>query len=217
MDSRLKSIFVLFGMLIILISVAPVLGHGEDPEEEEKAAEVEEQHADEDDGHQDDDDHQDDGDHVETDEHAAEGDDHGGGFGNIQFVVGGIIGALLLAGGVAFLFSPRPSMMILVGLALIGATGVIHLMVGGNWGDTILLLNGIGFLVLGAVWGMPNELFSNQKRITAGILVIYTLITIVGYFATHDHYDFVAILTKVIEVPLLIILGLSAFRPSSEG
>ncbi len=202
MHSKIKYLPILIGIFFVFAFTLPVIGHGDDPEEE-PAAQVEDS---QDDG----DGHSDDGDHSDEDGHQESS-------GNLQFVIGGIIGALLLAGGAVFLFSPRPPTMVLAGLALIGATGVIHLMVGAFWGDTILLLNGIGYLVLGVVWGMPNEMFSNQKKIVAGILAVYTLITIGGYFATHDHYDFVAILTKAIEGLLLIILGLAVFRPDVEG
>ncbi|MFK7801654.1 MAG: hypothetical protein AB8G95_08490 [Anaerolineae bacterium] len=217
----------IFLLTLTLLLVVPTFAHGEDPEEGEPSTQV----ADEGDGHDDDDPHtEDEEDHSgESDAHTEEGDshnedgdhghtdgedNHGDGSGNTGFVIGGIIGAVLLAAGAAFMFSPRPSMLVLIGLALIGATGVIHLMVGANWGDTLLLLNGIGFLGLGVVWAIPNQMIPNQKRIVAIVLAVYTLITILGYFLTHDHYDFVAILTKVIEVPLLIILAISVF--SSE-
>lgn len=184
-------------VLIILFSLSfavPALADGE-PGEEDGHAEVSDDHAEDEDGH----------------------DDGGEGSGNTRYVIGGIVGALLLVAGAAFLFSPRPNIIILIGLALIGATGVVHLMVGAAWGDTLLLLNGIGYLVLGILWAMPNQMIPNQKRILAIILAVYTLITIVGYFVTHDHYDFVALFTKVIEVPLLIILVISVYLIPDNG
>ena len=50
-----------------------------------------------------------------------------------QFVLGALGGAVLLAGAAAFLFKPRPSNTMLAGLALAGATGMIHLMMGLIW------------------------------------------------------------------------------------
>ncbi len=157
------------------------------------------------------------GDDPEEETSAEVLDDHASGTSNISFIIGGILGAVLLAAGGAFLFSPRPGMMTLIGLALAGATGVIHLMVGSVWGDTLLLLNGIGFLGLGILWAIPKQFIPIQKRIVSIVLAMYTLVTILGYFLTHDHYDFVAILTKVIEVPLLVILAVSAFQSTAEA
>ena len=198
MNTKFKNIIVLLSIFFSLLIAVPVMGHGDDPEEEETSAEVSDSHSD------------------EEDEHASEGDGHGSDTSNAIFIIGGIIGAALLATGAAFLFTPRPGYMILTGLALIGATGVIHLMVGAIWGDILLLLNGLGYFVLGVAWAMPNQFIPNQKRISAIILTIYTLITILGYFLTHDHYDFVAIITKAIEIPLLAILAMSAYQPSTE-
>lgn len=191
--------FILF--LLTLFFVIPAFAHGEDPEEGESTAQI----ADGGDGHSD------------NNPHSEGDDDHGDGSGNTSFAIGGIIGATLLALSAAFMFFPRPSMLVLIGLALIGATGVIHIMVGVNWGVALLLLNGIGFLGLGVVWAMPNEIISNQQRIIVIVLAIYTLITILGYFFTHDHYDFVAILTKVIEALLLIILAISILSPEKSN
>ncbi len=166
------------------------MAHGDDPEDE-STAEI-------------------------SDEHTEEGDVHAGP-SNTSYVSGGIAGAALLVAGAAFLFSSQLSIMTLVGLALIGATGVIHIMVGSIWGDTLLLLNGIGFFGLGILWVLPNQFIPNQKRILGIVLALYTLVTILGYFFTHDHYDFVAILTKAIEAPLLIILVISALQSPAEA
>ena len=210
MNIQSKKLVLILIILLSLSLAVPVLAHDGEPEEDETTTEVSDDHAEEEeeDGHSDDEDnHADEADAGHNDE----------GYSNTGYVIGGIIGAVLLAAVAAFLFSPRPSLIILIGLALIGATGVVHLMVGSAWGDTLLLLNGIGYLGLGVVWAMPNQMIPNQKRILAIILAVYTLITIAGYFVTHDHYDFVALFTKVIEAPLLVILAISAFGSSAES
>ena len=137
----------------------------------------------------------------------------------LQFVIGSIVGAALLAGAAYFAFSPRPSNTFLVGLALAGATGMIHLMIGLIWGDTLFLLNGIGYFGLAIFWALPTELFPRQKMLTAVALAIYTLITIVAFIAAHigDHFDFLGIFDKVIEVGLLIAIGLALFRPTTNS
>ena len=238
MNIKSKKLAVILIILLSLSFSVPVLAHGGEPDEDETTTEVSDDHAEDEtttevsDDHAEDetttevsDDHAEDetttevsDDHAEEEDgHTEEEDDHGEGSGNTRYVIGGIVGALLLVAGAAFLFSPRPNIIILIGLALIGATGVVHLMVGAAWGDTLLLLNGIGYLVLGILWAMPNQMIPNQKRILAIILAVYTLITIVGYFVTHDHYDFVALFTKVIEVPLLIILVISVYLIPDNG
>lgn len=210
MNSKSKKITVLLFILISLLLTVPVIAHGDDPDEEETSTEVSEDHSEteKEDTHTDED---------EGEDHSDSEDEHTSGTSNTSFVIGGLIGATLLAAGAAFIFSPRPGSMTLIGLALIGATGAIHIMVGSMWGDTLLLLNGIGFLGLGVLWAMPNQFIPNQKRILAIVLALYTLVTILGYFLTHDHYDFVAILTKVIEVPLLIILAAAALQSPADA
>lgn len=148
----------------------------------------------------------------EGDGHSEEADDHDAKEdGTLSLVLGGIIGAAVLALGGVFLFNPRPNPMTLIGLALIGMTGVIHLMIGVGWGNILLVLNGLGYLILGIMWALPVQSVSYQKRLFNIVLIVYTLITIAGYFLTHDHYDFIAILTKVVEVLLLIALAFSLF------
>ena len=155
-------------------------------------------------------------DHAEdtTDAHADEADDHGGGSNlNTLATVGGIIGAIVLVAGAMMILNPSPSSLVLAGLALIGFTGVLHLVVGAAWSDTLLILNGLGYMGLAIAWVWPQQFIPNQNKIVAAILIVYTLITIVGYFGTHDHYDYTAILSKIVEVVLILVLGLS-FRPN---
>ncbi len=137
----------------------------------------------------------------------------------LQYVIGAIVGAGLLAGLAAFMFSPRPSNTVLAGLALAGATGMIHLMMGFIWGSNLFVLNGIGFFGLAIFWALPTELFPRQKTVTAVALAIYTLVTIGAYLVDHigDHFDFLGIFAKVIEVALLIVIGMTLFRSDSTS
>ncbi len=137
----------------------------------------------------------------------------------LQYVIGAIVGAALLAGLAAFMFSPRPSNVVLGGLAMAGATGMIHLMMGFIWGSNLFVLNGIGFFGLAIFWALPTELFPRQKTATAVALAIYTLVTIGAYLIDHigSHFDFLGILAKVIEVLLLIAIGLSLFRSDASS
>lgn len=191
MNTNKKTISVCVLLFLTLMLTVPVWAHGDDPEgEDDHSSELAEGTKAPDDGH-------------------AVVDSVSLGNSNSLMVMGGFIGAVFLAGGSGFMFQPRKST--LFGLALIGLTGVIHLMVGLAWRDALLLLNGFGFLALGALWAMPPRFIPNQKRMIAIILAAYTLITFAGYFLTHDHFDFIAIFTKVVEVPLLLALTYSAF------
>ena len=135
----------------------------------------------------------------------------------LQFVLGALGGAVLLAGAAAFLFKPRPSNTMLAGLALAGATGMIHLMMGLIWGNNWFLLNGIGYFGLGVLWTMPDEIIPQQKKLSAVALAIYTFVTILLYVVSHigDHFDLLGIFDKAIEVLLLIAVGLTLFRPET--
>ena len=191
---------LILAVCCVSLWAAPVLADGEEPEGEATAEAG---------GHG----------HGEADSHgaaegdghgAAEDDGHGGGGGsrlNPVATIGGIIAAAALVAG-AMMFT-TPSMLTLAGLALIGFTGALHFIAGGAWFDILLVLNGIGFIVLAAAWVWPTELISNQRNVVAGVLIVYTLITIIGYFATHDHYDYLGVISKVVEVGLLVVLGLS--------
>ncbi|MFT5193772.1 MAG: hypothetical protein ACI9EW_001538 [Cellvibrionaceae bacterium] len=191
MNTNKKTIVASLLLILTLMLTVPAWAHGDDPEEEPVATQAVQA---------DDPDEKDD--HAVVDEVSLRNN-------NSLMVMGGLLGAVLLAGGSGLMFQPRRSTIL--GLALIGLTGAIHLIVGLAWGDTLLLLNGIGFLGLGALWALPPRFVPNQKRILAIVLAAYTLITFAGYFLTHDHYDFIAIFTKVVELPLLIALAYSAY------
>ena len=89
-------------------------------------------------------------------------------------------------------------------------TGVIHTVIlpllGFEW--LLMPLNGIGFIVLtGLVFFEPSFL-SGQRNLIIYLFLVYTLITIVGYFVVNSAYDTIGIITKVDEVLLLIALWL---------
>ncbi|MBN1669186.1 MAG: hypothetical protein JW862_18975 [Anaerolineales bacterium] len=93
-------------------------------------------------------------------------------------------------------------------------TGVIHTIVlplmGFEW--LLMPLNGIGFIVLtGLVYFEPAFLSGQRKWVLYGFMV-YTLITIVGYFVVnlppYGLNDIIGLVTKVVEVLLLVALWL---------
>lgn len=137
----------------------------------------------------------------------------------LQFVLGALGGAVLLAGMAAFSFNPRPSNIMLAGLALVGATGMIHFMMGLTWGNSWFLLIGVGYFGLGVFWAIPDKIIPQQSKLLAVILAIYTLINIVIYvvLSVADHFDLLGIFDKVIEALLLIVIGWTLFRPETES
>lgn len=96
--------------------------------------------------------------------------------------------------------------VILISATLLTAlTGFIHLAVG-RTGDLLLLANGAGFCTIAILRGLPAiRLSTFNKMVTAGLLV-YTIITFIGYFLTHNSYDIYGITTKFIEVTLIVIV-----------
>jgi hypothetical protein len=98
------------------------------------------------------------------------------------------------------------------GILVLGLiSGVIHLIIlpllGFEW--LLMPLNGLGFLVLtGLVFFNPAFVSSRRTLLMYGFMA-YTLVTIVGYFVLNSTYDTIGIVTKVVEVLLLIALWLS--------
>ena len=89
-------------------------------------------------------------------------------------------------------------------------TGVIHLFLLNilefNW---LMLLNGLGFLVLtGIVFFDPGVLAKQRKRVLY-LFIIYTLVTILGFFVMNDApFGPLGIIAKIDEVLLIIALWL---------
>ena len=86
--------------------------------------------------------------------------------------------------------------------ALIAATAVIHLLVAGS--DTLLILNGLGYIGLLGLLVLPIEALRKHRATLLLVIIAYTSVTIVGYFATHTSYDTVGIFTKAVEVLLIV-------------
>jgi len=130
-------------------------------------------------------------------------------------ILGGLIGGVALAAAGAQMIKPRPHMASLAVLFGLGFAGVLHLAVALLWGDNLLLLNGSGFVVLGVAWGWFSGMIPGGQKSLAAVIGVYTLITFVGYFVTHDHLDTVGVISKIGEALLLISLGWAIFKPSA--
>lgn len=92
-------------------------------------------------------------------------------------------------------------------IALTTMTGVIHLLIGltGEW---LLLANGVGFMGLLGLIYLPFTFLRRWRTVLVAGMIVYTLVTIAGYFVTHDHVDNLGLATKAVEV--LLIVGLLA-------
>ncbi len=94
----------------------------------------------------------------------------------------------------------------IIGLALL--TGLIHLFVGLQ-SYFILVLNGLGFIALAiGLYLLPQ--LANWRSQIRWVLIVYTAVTIVGYFAIFPqplNYG-LGLVTKAIEVILIVLLFL---------
>ena len=90
-------------------------------------------------------------------------------------------------------------------------TAIIHLFVGlpvlplGL--DTLLFLNGLGYLVLLYLWTRPPAFLG--KGVVRWVFILYTAVTVIGYFVTwgvDGFLDPLGMFTKLVEIVLIILL-----------
>lgn len=119
--------------------------------------------------------------------------------------------SVIYSGAIWATLAEKASRFFFVIAWLIAFAGFIHLAAGRS-GDWLLLANGIGYLVFVILRGHKAIRTTKWNSLLSIIIVIYTLITFVGYFLTHDHYDIVAISTKASEIILMLLLVFELFR-----
>ena len=97
------------------------------------------------------------------------------------------------------------------GILVLGlVTGVIHAVVLNlvelNW---LMLLNGLGYFVLiWAVFTNPGFL-ARQRKLVFYLFILYTLVTIVGFFVLNNPpFGPLGIIAKIDEVLLIVFLWL---------
>lgn len=90
-------------------------------------------------------------------------------------------------------------------------TAAIHLFFGLN-GETLLILNGVGYFALAAALIAPHSAFIANRKWICYLLIAYTLVTIIAYFVTHTPAQMsgIGIFDKIIEVILIGTLIKSA-------
>ena len=70
-------------------------------------------------------------------------------------------------------------------IALTLLTAIIHLMIGLSESDNLLVLNGLGYVALLIALYIPFQPMQNYRTWFRNTLIVYTVITIIGYFALH--------------------------------
>ena len=127
--------------------------------------------------------------------------------GQISAAVGillfGVFAGVIAGAGSAQLFKNRftNSQLIIIGLTTI--TAVIHLFLGFS-GDLLLLLNGFGYFALLIMIFAPIEPLAPYRKMLLWGLLVYTGITVTGYFLTHyGQTDGLGLGTKLFEVLLV--------------
>jgi hypothetical protein len=88
------------------------------------------------------------------------------------------------------------------------ATAVIHLALGIPNNLTMFVLNGIGYLVLLVALYLPQ--LRAYQNYTRWVLIAYTAVTILAWavITSFDLTDPIAVITKLIEVALIVCLFL---------
>ena len=113
----------------------------------------------------------------------------------------------------------RPVQMAIAALVIM--TAIVHLMSGVD-DELLLLLNGLGYVaILAALHLLSMSLFKGLRVPLYGLLIAYTLITIISFFAIHPwgiangELDWLGLVTKAAEV-VLVALVLVDWRQSSQ-
>ena len=103
-----------------------------------------------------------------------------------------------------------------VGVFLLAlATAAIHLYLGLSFGNTLFVLNGLGYLGLLAALQLPIPQLARFRPIVRWVLVGYTALTIVLYFVMAP-LTVIGLVDKAIEVALIVLLLADAYMASSE-
>lgn len=114
--------------------------------------------------------------------------------------------------------SPTPVRVGLgVGILLLAlGTAVIHLYMGLSFGNTLFLLNGLGYLGLLAALYLPIPQLARFRGAARWALVGYTALTIV-LWAFENPGMTIGYVDKAIEAALITLLLADAYRTRSEA
>ena len=107
------------------------------------------------------------------------------------------------------LMSKQTLRFVILVLGLI--TGVIHTVIlpllGFEW--LLMPLNGLGYIVLTGLVFFDPDFLSERRKLVIYLFIAYNLVTIVGFFLLNSPpYDPLGLITKVVEVLLIVALWL---------
>ena len=103
-----------------------------------------------------------------------------------------------------------------VGIFLLAlSTAAIHLYLGLSFGNTLFVLNGLGYLMLLAALQLPIPQLARFRSAARWALVGYTALTIVLYFI-DDPGMTIGYVDKAIEAALIVLLLADAYMADSE-
>src|SRR5918998_1372972 len=100
-------------------------------------------------------------------------------------------------------------------LLAVGAA-FIHLYLGLSFGNTLFVLNGIGYLGLLAALQLPIPQLARFRGAARWALVGYAALTIVLFFLMAPWYDIIGYVDKAIEIALIALLIADAYTVSAE-
>jgi hypothetical protein len=95
-------------------------------------------------------------------------------------------------------------------------TALIHLYLGLGIGNTLFVLNGLGYLGLIAALQLPIPQLARFRNVVRWVLVAYTALTIVLFFVMAPYYSVIGYVDKAIEVVLIALLIADAYPPGSS-
>lgn len=123
-------------------------------------------------------------------------------------IIGSLVLSIVIASTTWFITQGKlPNIAFGIGM-LISYTALIHIGFGLS-GDLLLIANGIGYLIWYVLRSIPQIRMSRFFNWLDVIFVGYTFITFVGYFALHDHIEFVGMTSKVTEI---LLIGFIVYR-----
>lgn len=102
-----------------------------------------------------------------------------------------------------------------IGVALAAVTGVIHLLLGVSYLSESVAF-GVAFLVaaLGFFGGIAAVLVDYRRRATYALGIAFTLGQIVVWFVVNDEFTPVAVVDKLAQAALVVVLAVLLARSS---
>lgn len=101
--------------------------------------------------------------------------------------------------------APRSPLPIAI-LWLAAATAVIHLILGMQATDLLIILNGLGYLGLAGALYLPVAFLNPYRGLMRWGLIAYTALTILLWAIINGQLEPVGLVTKAIEVLLIVAL-----------